>query len=231
MRRFYRTAEVEETDDGFGVALDGRPVRTPAGEPLVVPARGLAEAIAAEWDSQGDEIRPQEMRLTRLASTAIDRVRRERPAVIEQVAAYAGTDLVCYRADSPEALAHRQDTAWRPLIEWLEARFHARLAVTAGIMPRPQTEEALERLRGAVAALDDMTLSGLQLATTACGSLVLALALAERRIDAGEAWTLSLVDEFFQVEFWGEDPAAAARREDLRADIASAARFMELCRP
>ncbi|MEE9140604.1 MAG: ATP12 family protein [Alphaproteobacteria bacterium] len=231
MKRFYSMAEVAERNGGFTVVLDGRPVRTPAKASLSLPTRALAEAVAEEWRAQEEEIRPQSMRLMRLAVTAIDRVSRQRDAVIEEIAAYAATDLVCYRAEQPASLAARQQAAWQPLVDWAARRYDARLRVTAGLMPVQQPQAATGALRSAVAVLDDMMLTGLHNATAACGSAVIALALAEGRVGPDEAWELSLVDETFQVEQWGEDGEAARRHQALREDIASAARFMELSRP
>ncbi len=224
-------AEVAERNGGYTVVLDGRPVRTPAKASLSLPTRALAEAVAEEWRAQEEEIRPQSMRLMRLAVTAIDRVSRQRDAVIEEIAAYAATDLVCYRAEQPASLAARQQAAWQPLVDWAARRYDARLRVTAGLMPVQQPQAATGALRSAVAVLDDMMLTGLHNATAACGSAVIALALAEGRVGPDEAWELSLVDETFQVEQWGEDGEAARRHQALREDIASAARFMELSRP
>lgn len=231
MKRFYSMAEVAERNGGFTVVLDGRPVRTPAKASLSLPTRALAEAVAEEWRAQEEEIHPQSMRLMRLAATAIDRVSRQRDAVIEEIAAYAATDLVCYRAEQPASLAARQQAAWQPLVDWAARRYDARLRVTAGLMPVQQPQAATGALRSAVAVLDDVMLTGLHNATAACGSAVIALALAEGRVGPDEAWELSLVDETFQVEQWGEDGEAARRHQALREDIASAARFMELSRP
>jgi chaperone required for assembly of F1-ATPase len=230
VRRFYRNAVVAERGGGFAIALDGKPVRTPAKADLILPTRALAEAVADEWQGQGDDIRPQSMCLTRLASTGIDRVGPQREAVIEEIAAYAATDLVCYRAEGPWELTKREDAAWRPLLDWAARRYRARLRVAAGVVPLDQSPAPLQRLKRAAAAMDDMTLTGLHHATAACGSLVIGLALAEGHIDAARALELSLVDETFQIERWGEDGLQARRRENLRQDIASAARFMELCR-
>jgi chaperone required for assembly of F1-ATPase len=142
VKRFYGKAEVAERDGGFTVTLDGRPVRSPAKASLVLPTRMLAEAVASEWQSQEGEIRPKSMRLMRLANTAIDRVGRQRDAVIEEVAAYAGTDLVCYRAERPAALAARQRAAWQPLIDWVARRYDVHLVVTTGVMPVEQPPAA-----------------------------------------------------------------------------------------
>jgi chaperone required for assembly of F1-ATPase len=228
MRRVYREATARQVEGGWGIALDGRPMRTPARHELVVPSAALATAIAAEWDAQQDEIRPATMPLTRLAATAIDRTGAQRDLVVAETANYAGTDLVCYRADHPPALAARQQAEWQPLLDWAMLRYDAGLAVTNGILPQPQSPAALKAFAAAVAAQDDFRLTALHAMTAACGSLVIALALMEGRLDAGAAFAASQLDETFQIEAWGEDAEAAARRRALAEDIAAAERFVQL---
>jgi len=228
MKRVYRQAKAQAAEGGWGVALDGKPLRTPAGRGLVVSSERLAAAIAAEWDAQASEIRPETMRLTRLAATALDRTSAQRDQVIEEVANYAATDLVCHRADHPPALAARQEREWQPLLDWAMARYDASLAVTTGIVPAPQSPASLRAFAAAVAAQDDFHLTALHAATASCGSLVIALVLLEGRIDAAAAFAASQLDETFQIEAWGEDAEAAAHRRAVAADIAAAARFIAL---
>jgi chaperone required for assembly of F1-ATPase len=228
LKRIYKQATSRKLDDGWGVALDARPMRTPGKNPLIVPSRMLADAIAAEWEAQHDEIQPATMPLTRLAATAIDRTAPLRAQVVVEIANYAGTDLVCYRADQPPALAARQQALWQPLIDWATARYDAALAVTSGIIPAVQSPAALKAFTAAVAAQDDCRLTALHALTAACGSLVIALALLEGRLDAAEAFAASQLDESFQIEAWGEDAEATARRRAVATDIAASARFLEL---
>ena len=228
MKRVYKQAAARAAEGGWGVALDSRPMRTPAKHELIVPSAALAEAIAAEWHAQQDEIHPATMPLTRLAATAIDRTRTQRELVAAEAANYAGTDLVCYRADHPPALIARQHAGWQPLIDWAMQRYDAALAVTSGIVPQPQSLAALKAFDTAVAAEDDFRLAALHAMTTACGSLVIALALIEGRLDAASAFAVSQLDETFQIEGWGEDAEAAARRRGLAEDIEAAARFVQL---
>lgn len=230
MKRFYREVETVPVDGGCGVTLDGRPLRTPARAAFVLPNRALAEAIAAEWREQGEEVRPTAMPLMRLATTSIDRVAAHREGVIDEIAGYAETDLVCYRAEQPAALVARQQAAWQPLLDWATLRYDAPLIVTTGVVPQPQPRASVAALRAAIAGLDVMPLAALHAATTACGSLIIALALMEGRVDAAEAWEVSQLDETFQIETWGEDAEAAARRAALRQDIEATARFMALLR-
>jgi len=228
MRRFYKEAAAAPAEGGHAVLLDGKPMRTPAKAALVVPSRRLAEAIAAEWQAQGDEIVREALGLTRLASTAIDLVAPRRAEIVAAVARYAGTDLVCYRAEHPPELVARQERVWQPLVDWAAERHGAPLVVTAGIVPQPQPAASVAALAAAVAAYDAMALTALHLATAACGSLVLALALAEGRLDAEAAFAAAQLDESFEIERWGEDAEATKRRNELRDDIAYAARFLAL---
>ncbi len=228
MKRVYKTADVRAEAGGFAVVLDGRAARTPARNPLVLPNAALARAIVEEWERQDKELRPEAMPLTRIAAGAIDLVGRERARIVGAVAAYAETDLVCHRAERPEALAARQAAAWNPLLDWLASRFGARLSAGAGVLPIAQPDDALASLRAAVEGFDDFALAALHAATAATGSLVIALALAEGRLDAEAAWAASRIDEAFQAEAWGEDAEAKARADALAAEVRAAARFFAL---
>jgi chaperone required for assembly of F1-ATPase len=228
MKRVYKEVGTRLVAAGWGVTLDGRPLRTAGRRELVLPSAALAEAIAAEWDAQQGEIRPPTMPLFRLAATALDRTAVQRDLVIRDAANYAGTDLVCYRANQPPALAARQEAVWQPLVDWARMRYDAALAVTTGIVPTRQSDAALHAFAAVVAAQDDFRLTALHGLTAACGSLVIALALMAGRLAADEAFAASQLDETFQIEAWGEDAEAAQRRAALAADIVAAARFLEL---
>jgi chaperone required for assembly of F1-ATPase len=228
MKRVYKKVVTVPVEGGWGIALDGRAMRTPAKNPMMLPSERLAAMIATEWDDQHDEIRPATMPLTRLSATAIDRTASQRPAVIGEVANYAATDLLCYRADRPPALAARQLAEWQPLIDWATSRYDASLTVTTGVIPATQSPAALKAFAAAVAAQDDFRLTALRALTTSCGSLVIGLALLEGRLDADAAFSISQLDETFQIEAWGEDAEAMARRAVLAEDIKAAARFIAL---
>jgi len=228
VKRAYKTVATNRHDGGWGVALDGKPMRTPGKNALIVPSEALAAAIAAEWDAQREEIRPATMPLTRLAATAIDRTPPQRALIVAETANYADTDLVCYRADHPPALMARQHAVWQKLIDWAARRYGAALAVTSGIFPARQTPATLGAFAATVAAQDEFRLTALHNLTASCGSLVIALALFEGRLDADSAFAASQLDETFQIEAWGEDSEAAIRRRNIAADIEAAARFLAL---
>lgn len=226
MKKFYREATVVDEGGRFLVTLDGRPILSPGREKLALPTRPLADSVAAEWNDQDEEVVPQSMPMTRFANTALDRVRPRRDAVVGEIAAYAETDLLCYRTETPAELAERQTFAWQPLLDWAADRFGASLRVTRELAPITQDATAVEALRAAVAAHDDFSLSGLHSLTTASGSLVIALAVAEDRIGPEEAAAASLLDETYQAEKWGEDPEAVVRWESIGAEIAAGAKFL-----
>jgi chaperone required for assembly of F1-ATPase len=230
MKRFYENVAIAAEGDGFGVLLDGRPLRTPAKAPLVFPSRALAEAIAAEWRGQGVTVKLAELPLTRLASTGIDLVSTRRGEIAAEVARFAGTDLVCYRAEHPPELARRQHATWQPLIDWATLRYDAQLEVTAGIVPVTQSPATLRAFALAVESYGDLELAALHLATSAAGSLVVALALIEDRLDVESAFAAAQLDESFEIEQWGEDTEQTQRRAALKDDIALARRFIDLLR-
>jgi len=230
MKRLYKEAVAVAVAGGYGIALDGKPLLTPAKRPLVLPALPLAEAIAAEWQAQGDTIDPLAMPQMRLASIAIDLVMPRREEVLAELGKYAGTDLVCYRAEHPPELVARQHSVWQPLADWATLRFDAPLAVTAGIVPVAQPPATLHAFAAALAAYDPLRLTALHAATAACGSLVIALALIEGRLDAEAAFAAAQLDESFQIEQWGEDAEQTARRANLRKDIAAIAQLVDLLR-
>jgi chaperone required for assembly of F1-ATPase len=230
MKRFYKDTGVDEGEGGFRVLLDGKPMRTPAKAILVVPTRALAEAIAAEWAAVPErvEINAAHLPLTRLAATGIDRVMSRRADVIADTAKYAGSDLLCYRATAPDSLVKLQLELWQPLLDWAAERHGAGLVTADGIGFVDQSEEAKARLQEAVSAHGDLALSGLYNLTHTTGSVVIALAVSEGRLDAAAAFAAAQMDELYQVDRWGNDPIAEKQREGVRRDIEACARFLSL---
>jgi len=230
MKRFYKETAVDLGDGGHRILLDGRPMRTPAKAVLVVPTRALAEAIAAEWGEVPDkaEINASHLPLTRLAATGLDRVTTQRTRVIEDTAKYAGSDMLCYRASQPDTLVKRQQEIWQPLLDWAAERYGARLVVVEGLAFVEQPVDAIARLRDAVATHSDLGLSALFNLTHISGSLVVALAVAEGHLAAGDAFAAAQLDELYQVERWGTDPIVTARHDGIRRDLDAGARFLAL---
>jgi chaperone required for assembly of F1-ATPase len=230
MKRFYEHVTVVAEGEGFGVRLDDKPLRTPAKAALVLPSRALAEAIAAEWRGQGVTVKVTDLPLTRVASTGLDLVAARRGDIVAEVARYAGTDLVCYRADFPPELARRQHATWQPLVDWAMLRYDARLEVTAGIVPVAQSPATLHAFTAAVESYGNLELAAVHLATCAAGSLVVALALLEGRLDVEGAFAAAQLDESFEIEQWGEDVEQTQRRAALKDDMALARQFIDLLR-
>jgi chaperone required for assembly of F1-ATPase len=231
MKRFYKRASASAEADGHRVLLDGRPVLTPARRPLVLPTAALAGAVAAEWEAQGETVAPATMPLTQLSCTTLDRVLPERPAMVERLAAYGETDLLCHRADRPADLVSRQEAQWQPLLDWASGVLGIALLPTVGILAVEQPPAALDRLRAVLADEPDMTLGAVAHLTGALGSVVLALALARGRLDAAAALAAAFVDEDFQIERWGFDTEAAARRQALAEEVSAAERLIVLAQP
>jgi chaperone required for assembly of F1-ATPase len=229
-KRFWTAAAVAEAPDGWAVTLDGRAVSTPARAPFRAPTRALAEAVAAEWAAQGEAVDPRSMPLTRALNSAIDRVAPQIEAVRAEIAGYAETDLLCYRAPHPQALAERQAAAWDPLLAWARARCGAGLVCAAGVMHVAQPPEAVARLTALVAARDAWALTALSDLVALSGSLVIGLMVEEGALDAESGWAASRIDETWQSEQWGEDAEAAAAAALKRADFLAAARLAALLR-
>ena len=230
MKRFYERAEARPTADGHRILLDGKPVRTPGRAPLIVPTPALAEAIAGEWNAQGETIDARAMVCTGLANAAIDRVAPDPSAFAARLASYGESDLLCYRAQAPDALVARQEAEWRPLLDWARHRFDADFEVTAGIVHKRQPAGTVERLRRAVEARGAFELAALSPVVTISGSLVIALALAEGAIGLDAAWRAATLDDAWQIEKWGEDPEAARALEARRGEFEAAHRFLALLR-
>lgn len=233
MKRFWEAAEAASIEGGFAILLDGRPMRLPGGGALRVAQPALAHAIAAEWQlaggAKGGAMRPEDVPLTRLVGTAAERIAPDPDGTITALARYGETDLLCYRA-ADQRLATRQAAVWDPWLRWAAQGLDAPLMVTTGIMPIAQPAPALAALRAAVACHSALNLAALGVAVPALGSLVLGLAVAAGHLAPAEALRLSVLEEAFQAEFWGADPATLARQEAAAADVALAGRFLALLR-
>ncbi|MFC4353111.1 ATP12 family chaperone protein [Fodinicurvata halophila] len=230
-KRFYKSAEAAELESGYGIFLDGRPVSTPGRNSLVFPAATLAHAVAEEWEQQDEQLEPGAMPLTALAFTAFDIVIPRRSEVIEEIVAYTDTDLLCYRAAYPDSLAQRQNEVWQPLVDWVGAAHDAPLSVTSGLQVVEQPSESRRNLRRVVEGLDGLELASLSSAVRTSGSLVIALALCEKRISAEEAFAAAELEETYEMELWGWDKEAQQRRDGLKTELESARRFIELYKP
>lgn len=225
MKRFWSDVTV---DAELGVRLDGKPVRTPGRLPLVLPNPALADAVAGEWRAVTDDIDPRAMPLTGLANAAIERVSPDPAAFAAPLAAYGESDLLCYRADTPDDLVARQNQLWNPPLDWAEGRYGVQFELVDGVMHRPQPPETVARLAEAITAQPAFALAPLAPIVTITGSLVLGLALAERAMPADAVWDAANLDEDWQAEQWGQDDLAAQARETRRRDYGAAVAFLSL---
>jgi chaperone required for assembly of F1-ATPase len=229
-RHFYKDVSVAAEGGGFAVRLDGRTPRTPQGRPLVLPTLDLADLIAEEWRAQGEWIAHASMPATRLAHTAIDAVAAARGPTAEGVVRYAGNDLLCYFAEGPARLVHRQEKTWSPLLDWARDSHGLAFTRAAGIVHRPQPPETLARLSALLAPMDDFTLAGVAFAAALFGSAILAVALRDGRINANGAMVAARLDEIFQEEQWGVDAEAAARADAMAVEAVMAERWFAALR-
>lgn len=230
IKRFYKNATVEVEPDGFSIRLDGRPVKTPGKRALALPTQALAQAIADEWAAQKTHIDPEAMPLTKMANTAIDAVTGMEGEVAADMAAFAGSDLLCYRAGHPVELIERQQAGWDPILAWAGKTLGIDLQTTVGIMPIGQEGAALEEANRQATSFDALHLTPLHVITTLTGSLILALAHAHGRLDAHEAWALANIDEDWQWSVWGKDEEATERRAKRWVEMEAASRFLALLR-
>ena len=234
-KRFYKEVGLGATlsaegGSGFAILLDGRPVKTPAKGQLVLPREALATAVAGEWAAQGTHIDPAAMPLTKLCNTAIDRVLGREGIIADDIASYAGSDLVCYRADSPPKLVARQAAAWDPVLTWARTELKAAFTLAQGVIPKAQPADSLARARAALDGFDCFALCALHNMTTLTGSALMALAHARGFRDLEATWTAAHVDEDFQIEAWGSDAEAEARREHRWRDMQAAGALLVLAR-
>ncbi len=218
LKRFWKTVDVAEAEGGWAVLLDGRTPKTPAHARLVLPTETAARLAADEWAAQGEFIEPGTMPATRLASTAIDRVSQVRDAVADEVAAYAGSDALCYVAEHPTPLVEKQAREWTPWRDWAARELGVTLEPAEGIVHRAQDPAAVARVRELALDLDDFALTGLAAAVPLLGSAILGLALHRGALSGEAAFELSRIEEAFQEDQWGVDAEAAERTANRRAE-------------
>lgn len=228
MKRFYKEVTLDENHRGYAILLDGKPVKTPMRRALSLPNAKMADAVKSEWDAQGEKIDPASMVITGFANAAIDRVADDRATFIQNIAAYGESDLLCYRADSPDPLVERQMREWQPWLDWAEQKYDAPLIVVSGIMHKQQPAASLLNLRHVAEGMNDFQLSAMAKMTHISGSLVLCLALFEGEAVIDDIWPALCLDELWQEEQWGADSFAQKHRDDRYADFKAAFDFLKL---
>ena len=229
-KRFYTATDVTEAADGFAITLDDRPVRTPSGRPLVAPTREIAEAMAAEWAAQDENIDPLTMPLTRFANSVVDAVADRVGAVADDIAKYLGTDLLFYRAGHPEALVAREAALWDPVVYWAAEALGAHFILAEGIVHVRQPDAAIAAARAAFPD-DPWSIAALHVVTTLTGSALLAIALLRGVLDQNQVWAAAHVDEDWNIEKWGVDEEVAARRAARLVDFRAAAGLVRALNP
>lgn len=229
MKRFYEKAEAGPVEFGFTVLLDGRPIKTPAKTAFVLPNQQMAIAIAAEWDAQENRIDPALMPFMQYAATAIDRVTTQRQVVIDEIAGFGGTDLVCYRASYPDRLVEKQSDAWNPLLIWLEETHSVILKTTPGLDHIAQETKSLGDMNAIIEKQNDMKLAAIHTIVSLTGSLVVTLAVIAGRLTAEQAFDVSELDETHTIEEWGADEEAELRRKNNKENLIAATKFLNLC--
>jgi len=227
-KRFYREVMVAARGSGYGVHLDGRPLRTPGRLVLVLPTAALASAIAEEWSAQVEHINPLSMPLTRLANSVRDQVEGREAVVRADIVKFAGSDLLCYRAEGPEGLVRAQAEAWDPVLHWARVSLGADLAVGTGIVHVAQSDASRAAIESAVGEFGAFRLASAHVMTTLLGSVVLMLATLAGSLTPDEAWRAAHVDENWQVAKWGADAEAARRQEGRKAEFLAAVRLRDL---
>jgi chaperone required for assembly of F1-ATPase len=225
-KRFYSSADVGQTDGGFTITLDGKPIKTPSGRTVIVPVRSLAETIAAEWNAQGEFIDPLTMPVTRFANSVVQGVVENVAAVSDDVTKYFGSDLLFYRAGHPEGLVAREAAHWDPILFWVAETLGAHFMLAEGVMHVRQPPSAIAAARGALPA-DPWAIAALHVITALTGSALLALALFHGVIEADQAWAAAHVDEDWNAEKWGVDAEMAARRAAKLVDFNAVAAVLK----
>ncbi|TSE11922.1 ATPase [Mesorhizobium intechi] len=227
-RRFYKTASVAPIEGGFAVHLDGKPVRTPGKALLALRTEAAAVLVAGEFREQGETINPVTMPVMRLVNTAIDGVASDPQAVLEDILRFASSDLLCYRADTPEGLVERQNEQWDPVIDWARTTLGARFNLAEGVIHVEQPRETITVLGSHLnQRAEPLRLAAIHLMTSLTGSALLALAVDFGELDAEAAWAAAHVDEDWQIEHWGQDAEAVARRAARKRDMMAAVSLLE----
>jgi chaperone required for assembly of F1-ATPase len=231
--RFYKEARAGAREGAFVLLLDGRPAKTRKGNPIALPSLAAAEAIAEEWAAQTEWIDPASMPMSRIANSAIDGVAHNLDPAVEEIGKYAGTDLVCYRAEGPRRLAEAQAAAWDPILAFARKKIGAAFICTEGVMfveqPRASCAAVTDALKRymATGAAAPFAFAALHVMTTLTGSVLIALGVAAGELSPQDGWRAAHVDEDFEIEAWGEDTEARERRESQWREFAAAAHLFK----
>lgn len=228
-KRFYKKVTVCKTADGYEIRLDDRVVKTPLKHNFSLPSREMAEAIADEWEAQQTHVNPATMIVTRLANTALDRVHGDEVRIVDELTDFAASDLVCYRAGSPEPLVQRQTLHWDPVLSWVKSALGVQFICVEGITHHAQPETALSAISEALSSENEFRLTAIHNMTTLTGSTLIAMMAAKGAMSGEDAWAAAHADEDWQIEQWGSDDEAEARRVVRKQDFDATVRFLQMC--
>lgn len=204
--RFYERVDARERDarDGtWRVELDARALRTPKRNEYAFATEGLARAVAAEWDAQGERIAPFTMPLTSLSATAIDHMgdAETRRVHVETLLKYFGTDATRVRSPD-EATAARQAKAHDPIVAWAEREFGP-VETSDSIFGPGTSEKTVEVLRRRLHAMCPWELTCAFALSAATKSLLISLKTLRGGLTVDEAIAAARVEEEAQIEEWG----------------------------
>ncbi len=229
-KRFYKTVDIGRTDDGWTILLDGKKLKTPSKNTLRLPSEAAAHLLRAEWDDQKDVIQPTRMPATRLVNSALDGVAANVAEVLEDIVRFSGSDLLCYRAESPQSLVLRQNELWDPALEWAHGHLGSRFILAQGIVYQEQPAQTVEAFRTALQQhTDPLVVACLHSMTTLTGSAILTLAVVKGGIDAEQAWSLAHLDEDWNIEQWGTDEEQLHRRALRKVEYATSCAMLAAC--
>lgn len=229
-KKFFDLATYAESksEAGFIIELDGRPLKTPLKNTLILPTEKLAKAVADEWNALGEFINPDHLPLTKTANSAIEKTAPNMPHVLAEMVRFGETDLLFYQQDNPVKLQALQELHWHPIILWAENLWDLNYIVTYGISHVAQDAKILEQYKAVIGAMDEHQLSALYLLTTSCGSLLIALAYHANVLSKDGVVKAAFVDEDWQISQWGEDEEAKEIREFKLAEIDSFCSYLDL---
>ncbi len=227
-KRFYKKVSVENSGNGFGVALDGRLCKTPGRILVEVPSADLAQLLAVEWEAQQDHIDARGMPIVRLVNSAVEGGKAAEAALRDEVVSFANNDLLLYRAQSPKDLIEMQSEHWDEVLGLIEKHFSVIFEPVTGIIHRPQPKESLQAIKNDLQTADFIAATCLVSITGITGSGLLAIALRHQLLSSDSVWRAALIDEEFNAKHWGKDPEAVSRLEKRRTEFDSAIKVLGL---
>ncbi|XP_067317607.1 ATP synthase mitochondrial F1 complex assembly factor 2 [Anolis sagrei] len=230
-KRFYQDVTISQGEGGFEISLDHRKLKTPQAKLFTVPSETLALAVATEWDSQRDTIKPYTMHLTTLCNTALDNPsQRTKDQIIGAALKFLETDTICYRVEEPPALVELQKNEWDPVIEWAEKRYNVTIGSSTSIMGPSIPQSTKDVFISHLASYNTWALQGIEYMITQLKSLILSMGLLDKHLTVEHAVLLSRLEEEYQIQRWGNvEWAHDYDLHEMRSRTAAATLFVHLC--